>query len=43
MKRAVRPRVLLIEDEMLVAGMLQGMLSTLGYAVAGTTADSKTR
>lgn len=33
------PRILLIEDEMLVGGMLQGMLSSLGYAVAGTTAD----
>jgi CheY-like chemotaxis protein len=30
-------RVLLVEDEMLVAGMLEGMLSTLGYEVAGTT------
>jgi CheY-like chemotaxis protein len=33
------PRVLLVEDEMLVAGMLQSMLSSLGYAVAGTTAE----
>ena len=33
------PRVLLIEDEMLVAGMLEGMLASLGYAVAGATAD----
>ena len=31
------PRVLLIEDEANVAGTLRGMLSTLGYAVAGTT------
>jgi DNA-binding response OmpR family regulator len=33
------PRILLIEDEMLVAGMLQGMLAGMGYAVAGTAAD----
>jgi len=32
-------RVLLIEDELLVAGMLRGMISNLGYAVAGTAAD----
>lgn len=31
--------VLLVEDETLVAGMLQGMLSALGYSVAGP-ADS---
>ena len=28
-------RILLVEDEMIVAGMLQGMLATLGYEVAG--------
>jgi CheY-like chemotaxis protein len=33
------PRVLLVEDEVLVAGMLKGMLSSLGYIIAGTTAD----
>ena len=31
-----QPRVLLVEDEILVAGMLQIMLTTLGYALAGT-------
>ena len=31
------PRVLLIEDEATVAGTLRGMLSALGYAIAGTT------
>ena len=30
-------RVLLIEDETSVAGTLRGMLSALGYAIAGTT------
>ncbi len=29
-------RVLLVEDEMMVAGMVQRMLTDLGYAVAGT-------
>jgi CheY-like chemotaxis protein len=33
------PRILLIEDEMLVAGMLKGMLSSLGYVVAGTATN----
>ena len=33
------PRILLIEDEMLVSGMLQSMLSNLGYAVAGVASD----
>jgi CheY-like chemotaxis protein len=33
------PRVLLVEDETLVAGMLHGMLSTLGYTVADTTSS----
>jgi CheY-like chemotaxis protein len=33
------PRILLIEDEILVAGMLRGMLASLGYAVVGTTAN----
>jgi len=31
------PRVLVIEDETSVAGTLRGMLSALGYAIAGTT------
>jgi CheY-like chemotaxis protein len=34
------PRILLVEDEMLVAGMLQGMLSDLGYVVTGPAADA---
>ena len=34
------PRILLIEDEMLVSGMLQSMLSNLGYAVAGVASDA---
>jgi DNA-binding response OmpR family regulator len=33
------PRILLIEDEMLVAGMLQSMLSSLGYAAIGPATD----
>ena len=34
------PRILLIEDEMLVAGMLQGMLTSLGYTIAGMASDA---
>jgi CheY-like chemotaxis protein len=34
------PRILLIEDEALVAGMLRSMLTSLGYAVVGITANS---
>ncbi len=32
-------RVLLVEDEMMVAGMLQRMLADLGYAVVGPATD----
>ena len=32
-------RVLLVEDEMMVAGMLQRMLGDLGYAVVGPATD----
>ncbi len=32
-------RVLLVEDEMMVAGMLQRMLDHLGYAVVGPASD----
>ena len=32
-------RVLLVEDEMMVAGMVQRMLTDLGYAVVGTATN----
>lgn len=40
-RAASGPLVLLVEDEPFVAGVLQNMLSGLGHAVAGVTADIK--
>ena len=34
-------RVLLVEDETMVAGMLQRMLAELGYAVVGPATDCR--
>lgn len=32
--RAIKPRVLVIEDELLIGDLLEGMISDLGYEVA---------